>query len=163
MSTEKKLQYIIDLMQRDDSRDAPTDAVRWAKNLFRTRASQPKESFIKKLVAVVQMEIAPNKPAFGERSAAASSIRQVLYRAGDSAIDVRIEPDKKGFILQGQILGPDFSGATVVLSEDARSFKTKTVANEAGEFRFDSVPGGRYELTIRKQGVEITLKTVDVE
>src|SRR5687768_4339611 len=121
MSTEKKLQHIVDLMQRDDSTDAPADVVRWATNLFKRRASEPKKSLIKKLVAVVQMEIAPSKPAFGERSAAVSSVRQVLYRAGDSAIDVRIEPAKRGFNLHAQILGSDFSGAAVILFEDARS------------------------------------------
>ena len=151
----------MDLMRRDDSVDPPQDAVRWAKNVFRTRANRPKESLIKKLIAVVQMEIAPDKPAFGERSAKTSTVRQVLYRAGDHAIDMRIERAKKGFNVRGQILGSGFSGCEIVMSEDSRSFKT--MANDTGEFRFDAVPGGRYELVIKCDGLEITLKTIDLE
>src|SRR5689334_9706084 len=110
MSTEKNLQNIINLMERDDSIDAPADSIRWASNLFRTRAAEPKASLIQKLVAVFQMEIAPNRPAFGERSASASTARQVLYRAGDNAIDLRIEAAKTGFTVRGQILGEELAG-----------------------------------------------------
>ena len=162
MSSEKNLQEIINLMQRDDSVDAPVDSVRWASNLFRTRATkEPKKSVLKQLVAVLQMEIAPNKPAFGERSTATASVRQVLYRAGDAAIDLRIESTEKGFNVSGQILGPDFGGATVTLFDDARPFET--VANDAGEFRFTNIPGGRYELRIRNEAIEISLKAIDIE
>ena len=162
MSTDKNLQEIINLMQRDDSVDAPVDSVRWASNLFRTRSiKKPKKSILKQLVAVLQMEIAPNKPAFGERSAATASVRQVLYRAGDNAIDLRIESGEKGFNVTGQILGPDFAGSTVALFEDAKSFET--VANDTGEFRFANIPGGRYELSIRNEAIEISLKAIEIE
>jgi hypothetical protein len=161
MSTEKKLQNIIDLMQRDDSIDAPADSVRWASNLFRTRAAEPKTSIVKKLAAILQMEIAPNKPAFGERSASASQVRQMLFRADENAIDLRIEPVKKGFSLRGQILGEGFENAKVTVSDDTHTFETN--ASETSEFHFDNVPAGRYELVIRGNGVEISLKAIDIE
>lgn len=160
MSTEKNLQNIIDLMRRDESVDAPVDSLRWASNLFRTRAVEPKTSFVKKLAAVFQMEIAPNKPAFGERSASASTVRQILYRAGDNAVDIRIENAKKGFTVRGQILGDGFAAAAVRLFDDNNTFGV--AANEASEFRLDNVPAGRYELTIRSTEVEITLKAIDI-
>ncbi len=162
MSTEKNLQDIVNLMQRDDSIDAPSDSVRWANNVFRARAIQePKRSLLKQLVAVMQMEIAPHKPAFGERSTGTAAVRQVLYRAGDSAIDLRIEAADKGFNVSGQILGPDFAGAAIILFEDSRSYET--IANDSGEFRFDAVADGRYELTIRSETFEISLKAIDIE
>jgi hypothetical protein len=160
MSTEKKLQNIIDLMQRDDSVDAPVDSVRWASNLFRTRAAEPKTSLLKKVAAVLQMEIAPNKPAFGERSASTSAVRQVLYRAGDNAVEIRIEKAKKAFMIRGQILGDGFANATIRLAEDGRSFDT--AASETSEFQFHNVPAGVYELTIQGSAVEITLKAIDI-
>ena len=147
-------------MQRDDSVDAPADSIRWASNLFRTRAAESKPSLIKKLVAVLQMEIAPNKPAFGERSASTASIRQILYRADENAVDLRIEKVKKGFTVRGQVLGDGFAGAKATLSDDVKTFET--TANESSEFRFDEIPSGSYRLTVHGSKVEIELKGVDI-
>jgi len=160
MSTEKNLNNILELMQRDDSIDAPADSIRWASNLFRSRASESKPSLIKKLVAVLQMEIAPNKPAFGERSASTTSVRQILYRADDNAVDLRIEKGKKGFTIRGQVLGEGFDGSKASLSDDIKIFET--ISNESSEFRYENVPGGNYRLTIRGSKVEIELKGVDI-
>lgn len=161
MSTEKKLQNLIDLMQRDDSVDAPAASVRWASNLFRTRAASRQPSLLKKLAAVLQMEIAPNKPAFGERSAVSSQVRQMLFRADENAIDLRIEPANKGFDLRGQMLGESFAAATIALSGDTHA--AESAISETGEFRFENVPSGRYELVIRGERVEISLKPIDIE
>jgi hypothetical protein len=161
MSTEKKLQNILDLMRRDDSVDAPADSIKWASNLYRTRAAQPKQSIVRKLAAILQMEIAPNKPAFGERSATVSQVRQMLFRADENAIDLRVEPAKKGFSVHGQILGEGFAAAVVTLSDDTNTFGGKI--SDTGEFRFDDVPEGRYELLIRSGTVEISLKAIDIQ
>ena len=147
-------------MQRDDSVDAPADARRWVSNLFRTRAADSKPSLIKKLVAVLQMEIAPNKPAFGERSASTASIRQILYRAEENAVDLRIEKLKKGFRIRGQVLGEGFDNAKATLSDDLKTFET--TANDSSEFRFDGIPVGNYQLTVHGSKVEIELKGVDI-
>jgi len=147
-------------MRRDDSVDAPADSLRWASNLFRTRASHPKTSFVKKLAAVFEMEIAPNKPAFGERSASPTTVRQMLFRADDNAIDIRIESTKKGFSVRGQVLGNNFAGATVRMFEDGRHFET--TANDTSEFQFEHVPAGRYELTIHGKDIEIGLRAIDI-
>ena len=160
MSTEKNLENIIELMRRDDSVDAPADSVRWASNLFRTRATEEKPSLIKKIAAVLTMEIAPNRPAFGERSAGTGAVRQILYRADDNAIDIRIEAAKKGFTVRGQILGGNFDGAAIRLLNDARSLEV--TASATSEFRFDNVPADRYELAITGGNVEITLKSIEV-
>lgn len=147
-------------MRRDDSVDAPDDSRRWASNLFRTRVVEPKASFVKKLAAVFQMEINQNQPAFGERSVSTSAARQMLYNADDHAVDIRIEKSKKGFTIRGQVLGDGFENASARLFDDSRSFET--TANETSEFRFDSVPAGRYELTIQSPEVEITLKSIEI-
>ncbi len=147
-------------MRRDDSADAPADSRRWASNMFRTRAVEPKASFVKKLAAVFQMEISQNQPAFGERSASTSAARQMLYRADDHAVDIRIEKSKRGFTVRGQVLGDGFANAKAQLFDDDHSFET--TASETSEFRFDSVPAGRYELTIQSPEVAITLKSIDI-
>jgi hypothetical protein len=160
MSTEKKLQQIIDLMQRDDSVDAPADSIRWASNLFRTRATESKKSLVQKIAAVLQMEIAPDTPAFGERSASTSQVRQMLFKAGDNAIDIRIEPKEKGISLRGQILGEGFGGAEIEMFNDSSRLQTRS--SDLGEFAFENVKEGQYELVVRSAGVEITLKTIEI-
>lgn len=161
MSTEKNLKNILDLMQRDDSVDAPADSIRWASNLFRTRATEPKQSLVKKISAILQMDLAPGKAAFGERSASASKVRQMLFRAEDNAIDIRVEPEKKGFTIRGQVLGTGFENASVMLSDEVKTLEAR--ASETSEFQFDNVTAGRYELVIRGEGVEVSLRAVDVE
>lgn len=161
MSTEKNILNILELMSRDDSVDAPADSIRWASNLFRQRAADPKPSLVKRLVASLQMEIAPNKPAFGERSASPSQVRQMLFRAGDNAIDIRVEPQARGFGIRGQILGEGFDGATVTLFSDGRKFEA--ALSETSEFAFDGVPADSYELTILGEGLEISLKAITIE
>ena len=160
MPIEKNLQNIIELMRRDDSVDAPADSVRWASNLFRTRAVESKPSFVKKLAAVFQMEIAPNKPAFGERSSATSTVRQILYSAGDNAIDIRIEKTKRGFTVRGQILGSGFAEARVRMADDNNTFEAPV--DDAGEFRLENIPAGTYEVAIHNAEIEITLKAFDI-
>lgn len=160
MTRETNPQHILNLMQRDDSVDAPADSLKWATNLFRTRSVAVKPSLIRKLAAVFQMEIAPNKPAFGERSSSTRAVRQILYRADEHAIDIRIEAAKKGYSVRGQVLGNNFAKASLRLFDDGRNFET--TASDTSEFRFEAVPAGKYDLTIQGDEVEITLKAVDI-
>lgn len=152
---------MIDLMQRDLSVDAPADSIRWASNLYRMRSVEPKQSLVQKIAAVLQMEIAPNKAAFGERSASASQVRQMLFKAGDNAIDVRIEAKDDAVSIRGQILGEGLSGAQVRLFNEINSYET--VSSEISEFSIDGIEPGQYELTVTGDAVEITLKTLTLE
>lgn len=157
-NSEKQIfNEIIRLMQHDESTDAPQDAIRWSKNIFRTRAAEPKKSFVHKLLAVLQMDLSPNKAAFGERSAGASAERQMLFEAGENGIDLRIKESENGFALKGQILGENFANSTVKLGD----FETKT--NELSEFSFTDVPNGKYDLTLQSGETEITIENLEIK
>lgn len=156
-SEKQILEKIIKLMQRDESVDAPQDALRWSKNIFRTRASQPAKTFVQKILAVLQMDLAPNKAAFGERSASAAAERQMLFAAGENGVDLRIKQTEKGFALKGQILGENFADCTVKLGD----FETK--ANELSEFSFTDIPGGKYDLTLQSGETEITIENLEIK
>src|SRR5688572_15253748 len=70
MNNEDLLNKIVTLMQTDDSADAPADALLWSKNLFRSRrAAEPQRSVVRRVLAVLQMDLSPGKTVFGERSA----------------------------------------------------------------------------------------------
>ncbi len=155
-NSDENIKRIINLMQLDDSKDAPTDAIKWSKNLFRTRAAEPKSSFVEKVLAVLQMDLAPNKAVFGERSASANRERQMLFEAGENKIDLRIAESEKGFTIKGQILGEDFENVSVKIGD------TETMTNDLSEFRFENIKAGKYDLLIRTETKEIVLKGVEL-
>lgn len=143
-------------MQTDKSVDAPQDAIKWSKNIFRTRAIEPKRSIVEKVLAVLQMDISPNKAAFGERSTSVTQTKQMLFEAGEDSIDLRISEGEKGFNIKGQILGEGFENATVKLG----SFETN--ANDLSEFSFDEIPGGKYDLTLKTNEKEILIEEIEL-
>ena len=147
-------------MQADKSFDAPTDAVRWSKNIFRTRTIEPKKSIVERVLAVLQMDLSPNRAAFGERSASASQARQMLFQAGDASIDLRIKPNEKGLNVQGQILGADFADCLVRIFNNTDSFENR--ANELSEFNFAEVPSGTYNLSLRSGSKEIVIENLEL-
>lgn len=151
------IKRIIHLMQTDDAADAPADSITWAKNLFRTRRREPKKSFAQKFLAVLQVDLSGSEPVFGERSVSASQSRQMLFQAGDNAVDLRISESENGYILKGQILGEGFARSTVKLNE------FETTANELSEFAFQDVPAGKYFLALQTAEKEILIEDLNLE
>lgn len=151
------LNKIVYLMQNDGSEDAPQDSVKWAKNIFRSRIVEPKKSLVQKVLAVLQMDLSPDKAAFGERSASASQSRQMLFTAGENAIDLRIGETENGKLnIQGQILGEGFANCVVKLGE----FETKS--NELSEFKFDAISTGNYDLIFESGETEIVIQNLEL-
>jgi hypothetical protein len=148
---------IIHLMQTDESVDAPASAVRWSKNIFRARAVEPKKSVLERIFAILQMDLPPAEAVFGERSAAASQARQMLFQAGENALDIRIAKTGHGFNLHGQILGRGFANGTVKLGD------FETAVNEIGEFRLKEIPGGIYNLIVQGSEKEIVVRDLELK
>lgn len=158
MSQEKKIEKIIQLMQKDDSVDAPDDAVKWAKNLFLARDQGP--SLVRRLVAVLQADLLPNRVLAGERSASPAQTRHMFFTAGDCGVDVRLTKGRKGFSLKGQILGTGFECVSVSLNGNEVSFEAKT--DTAATFEFTNVPSGIYDLLVLNGQVEIVIEGIKV-
>ena len=156
-SSDHKINEIIRLMQTDESFDAPPDAIRWSKNIFRARAFEPKRSVLKRVLAVLQMDLSPNRAAFGERSSAwASQVRQMLFQAGENALDIRISKIEQGFSLHGQILGEGFAHGTVKLGA------FESTADEIGEFKLE-IPSGIYNLSVESGEREIVVENLELK
>ena len=154
---QQEIDRIIYLMQRDKSADAPADAIRWAKNIFLTRAVEPKKSVVERVLAILQMDLSPNRAAYGERSASGSQARQMLFQAGENALDIRIVKNEQGFNMRGQILGAGFANCTIKLE------KFETTANEIGGFELVNLPGGIYNLIVQKDEKEITVESLELK
>jgi len=150
---EQKLEHIISRMQADRSVDAPADALKYVKNLFKTRAPEP--SLMTRIVAVLKVDLAPNRAAFGERSGGGEA-RQMLFESGDNAVDIRIAVVDGGFDIRGQILGDGFASGDAGVENSG--FSTSSVIDDIGGFRLSSIPAGEYSLTLRDGKSEIVIE-----
>ncbi len=160
-TNDQDLNRIIYLMQTDKSFDAPQDAIQWSKNIFRSRVAEPKKSVVERFLAVLQMDLSPNRAAFGERSASASQARQMLFQAGDNGIDLRIKQDEKGLNVQGQILGEGFANGSIIIFNENVSFETR--ANELSEFEFTEIPNGEYTVRVQGSEKEIVVESLELK
>lgn len=154
---ENLLNKIVQLMQTDNAVDAPEDSIKWAKNIFRSRIAEPKKSLVQRVLAVLQMDISPNKAVFGERSASASQARQMLFEAGETSIDLRITETENGFNVRGQILGEGFAGAAIKFGE------AEMMSGELGEFGFSNLTGGNYTLILKTNETEIVIENLELK
>ena len=158
--SEQRMEHILRRMLDDKSVDAPADALKYAKDLFRSRAIERQPSAIRRLVAALSMDLAPNKPAFGERSGSAGQARQMLFEAGDAAVDLRITRTGNKYSIRGQVLGSDFAGAAAVLA--AGSVRTEATLDDLSGFEFASVKKGEYALTLTAADAEIVIETLAI-
>lgn len=150
-------EQILRLMQRDDSADAPQDQLKWAKNLFAARSAVKSSSLVKRVMAVLQIDLSPGKAAFGERSAGAGQARQMLFDAGENSVDLRVKGVKGGFDIHGQILGDNLAGGEAKIGDAAVEI------SETGEFRFKGLAAGTYTLTATGAETEITIEGLELK
>jgi hypothetical protein len=162
MNTENnKTERIIQRMLADRSTDAPGDAIKYAKNLYRTRAAEPRASLVRRVLAVMQVDLAPNRAAFGERSASGSQARQMLFDAGENAVDLRVITVNNGFDIRGQVLGEGFENGEAEIVNDEISNKVKV--DKMSGFKVSGLPAGKYRLTIKGENAEIVLEELELK
>jgi hypothetical protein len=160
-SNRQIAEQILRLMQRDDSADAAADSVKWAKNLFRTKAAERPASIAEKIMAVLQIDLSPGRAALGERSAGAGQARQMLFDAGDNSIDLRVREGKGGFEIHGQVLGTGFAAGEVELTAGGKSFKAGL--GETSEFKLTGLAAGNYVFTARGDQKELVIEGLNLD
>ncbi len=153
---EQRLEHIIRRMQTDTAVDAPADAVRYVRNLYRTRMTEPSRSVFQRVLAVMRVDLAPNRAAFGERSGAAGQARQILFETGNNAVDLRVKASGTSSEIRGQILGEDFENGEIEITNDSLSLTAHI--SETSDFTFSKVPNGKYSVTIRARDKEIYIE-----
>lgn len=153
-TSEQRLEHIIRRMQTDNAVDAPAELTQFAKGLYRTRIVEHAPSLVKRIAGVLSVDLAPGRAAFGERSASGGQARQMLFEAGDNAIDLRVAAAEKGFDVRGQILGDGFEGGHVMLGD------LRADIDDNGGFVIRSVPTGEYSLTVEGDAREIFIEKI---
>jgi hypothetical protein len=160
MNSQENIKKITELIERDSSQDAPLDSVKWAKNIFRSRAAAGSPSPLRRIVALLQADLLPGRQVFGERSAGALQARQMLFQAEDSAVDLRVIDQGKSLAIRGQVIGDGFENAEASLSGPTGT--TSASLDENSEFEFAGIGKGVYSLSLSGNESEIIIEELDL-
>lgn len=144
--------------------DAPESVIQRAIDVWAARPPAPATGagVLRRLVAALGFDSLGMTPqAAGVRSVGSDGVRQLLFTADGRDIDLRVAPaaDPGRWQLSGQVLGPDEAGTAELRCADVQA---RTAWNELAEFRFDDVPAGACQLTLRGGDWELVLPPFDI-
>lgn len=141
---------------------APPDTVAQAVKLFRplARAAAGDKPARPSLLGLLRFDSGANL-ALGLRSGPGPqrSPRQLLFHVGEYDVDIRIETTGDDWRMAGQLLGSETAGSADLIGSDHRY---RSELNELGEFGFDSVAPGIYELLIALPTVDLAIADLPV-
>ena len=149
-----ELEKVIGLMRSDKAEDAPRDVIHLAVSQFNARARKPEKSLVRTILAALSFDSAQMTPAFGVRSGGQPETRQLLYRAGDTDLDIRVASSDDRWVVSGQVLGAeDLSEGSIEL--EGEGAQVASSLNDLSEFTLPPVPTGSYTLRLRLMSMEI--------
>jgi hypothetical protein len=162
LELKQELEQFVLHLQADASFEPPAELVQWGVSLFQPML-QPKETVggkVRKFVASLVFDTFDEPMLAGVRRVGAPP-RQLLFRAGDVDVDVKIESMEANdrISLVGQVLSntEKFFDNTPVKLESHGTVRYKTMTNFVGEFAFDEVPKDTYHLSVDLPEGQITL------
>lgn len=148
------LERLIALMREDVTEDAPAHLINSAVGLF-----QPRDTKIRRLIALLKFDSLQMTPAYGVRSAGAGT-RQILYSAGEYDIDLRVVAQDESWIISGQVFGDDCTGGRVELK--GATGMTESSLNNQCEFTLPAVPSGSYNFRLRLSDSEVEIPELEL-
>lgn len=99
--------------------------------------------------------------AAGLRGGLPDATHQLVYTAEGRDIELRVEGLPSGYRVTGQLLGPDERGR-VELVPAAGGEAAEVAIDDFGEFRFEPLPAGHYQLTVRASDLAIELPPLEL-
>ncbi len=106
------------------------------------------QAAVQHLVAQLRFDSwAPQAGAMAVRSGRGIA-RHLVFSVPGCDVDVRVLPEGTAYRLSGQILGPEEGGYMEVLLQPGAGLVGSAALNELGEFRFDALPAGQYQLML---------------
>jgi len=156
---KQEFQSLISRLQDDSAFEPPTELVKWGVDLFQP-VMQPKVGGLRRFIASLVFDTFDQPMTAGVRRVGAPP-RQLLFRAGDVDVDVKIESMEANdrITLVGQVLSSatKFFDNTPVKLESHGIVRYRTRTNVVGEFSFDEVPKDTYHLSVDLPEGQITL------
>jgi len=157
---KQEFQSLVTQLSEDAAFEPPAELVQWGVNLFQPVLRPEAGGSIPKFIASLVFDTF-DQPVFAGIRRVGAPPRQLLFRAGDVDVDVKIESMEANdrITLVGQVLSSAtkfFNNAPVKLeSHGITRYSTKT--NVVGEFSFDEVPKDTYHLSVDLPEGQITL------
>lgn len=158
-----KLEFdsLLNRLRADSMSEPPAELVQWGVNLFQPVSQTGKTADrLRKFIASLVFDTFDQPMLAGVRRVGAPP-RQLLYRAGDVDVDVKIESQEANnrITLVGQVLSSatKFFDNTPVKLESHGIVRYRTRTNLVGEFSFDEVPKDTYHLSVDLPEGQITL------
>ncbi len=144
----------------------PADLRRTLEERFEAFAADRRPApFFQRLRAALTFDSGAQRSVAGARSAASLGLqRQFIFTADAAEVALNIQPHSQAqaVTLMGQVFAGDAetdSFFSVQLLQDSKEVAI-TTTDELGEFTFESVPAGQYELIVSSESFEITLAPV---
>lgn len=161
------IQKILQVTAQDETVEPPRWVVHRAVQLFATHGPQPQPTLWQRITAMLVFDSLA-QPALVATRDTEPTMRQLLYRAGVWDVDVSLEPgDAPDTIhLTGQVLHQqgaprDVAGILVNLLQAGETVAS-TTTNSIGEFTFDQLAAGAYDLNIHTGDVQVWVEQMDV-
>jgi hypothetical protein len=156
---KQELQDLMSRLGSDKAFEPPAELVRWGVQLFQpVLRSEP--GALPRFIASLIFDTF-EQPMFAGVRRVGAPARQLLYRAGEVDVDVKIEAMEANdrITLVGQVLSGDdkFFDNTPVKLESHGMVRYRTKTNVVGEFTFDEVPKDTYHLSVDLPEGQITL------
>ena len=158
----QELQLFVLRLQSDASYEPPAEVLQWGVSLFQP-VLQPQETVggkVRKIIASLIFDTFDQPMVAGVRRVGAPP-RQMLFRAGDVDVDVKIESMEANdrITLAGQVLSTaaKFIDNAPVKLESRGIVRYRTKTNIVGEFSFDEIPKDTYHLSVDLPEGQITL------
>src|SRR5438093_3376336 len=158
---KQEFQNLLFRLKEDASFEPPADLVQCGIDLFQP-VMRPTEavSGFRNVIASLVFDTYDQPMLAGVRRVGAPP-RQLLFRAGDVDVDVKIESMEANdrITLVGQVLSSNakFFDNTPVKLESHGIVRYRTRTNVVGEFSFDEVPKDTYHLSVDLPEGQITL------
>jgi putative zinc finger protein len=157
---KEELQLLVLRLQEDATFEPPAELVQWGVSLFQPLLQPSTGGKLRKLIAALVFDTFDQPMLAGVRRVGAPP-RQLLFRAGDVDVDVKIESMEANdrITLVGQVLSTTakFFDNTPVKLESHGIVRYRTMTNLVGEFSFDEVPKDTYHLSVDLPEGQITL------
>ncbi len=157
-SKSEEFRQLTGFLQEDAANEPPAHLLEWSVGLFQP-VFRPQESTLRRIFGTLVFDSFEEPLPAGIRHVG-SVPRQLLFRAGDVDVDIRIESDTEDRVsLAGQVLSEstDFFENTPVWLESHGMVRYKTQTNPVGEFSFDGVPQDTYHLSMDLPEGQVTL------
>lgn len=157
----EEFQQLIQCLQQDAAFEPPAELVQWGQDLFQPLLQPAKVGRIRRIIAALVHDTFDQPMLAGVRRSGVRPPRQLVFRAGDVDVDVRIEMTEVNnrISLVGQVLSNTerFFDNTPVKLESHGVVRYKTVTNPVGEFSFEELPRDTYHLSVDVPEGQITL------